>query len=250
MINIMKADVYRLLHSPIFYGYMLVMVLIEIIGFYVMTSVDLSFGSQYHAPTMAIGNFNEALSDIGNLPSRLTYFVFMIFIIIVCQEFSEQTLRNTLTGGTSKLTFVMAKYLTLLLAFTGTAFILCGLTIVMAVIKFGTDGVELSGTILSPLMMSVGSGFVTTIIYTLAMLILSMTRNLISAISFVLIYPTFVTMLSNYLGWSGLRYLNFSDFGSQLTHLNSVSLPYLIIAVLVIVVSLFASYRFLKIREL
>lgn len=104
MINILKADLYRLSKSKSFYFYWLFISLT-----YLLTILSKSAGGVVIGAPIAATN---AKLDIEQVTMNFTYYflsLFLIYGVIVC-DFGEKTIKNTISSGISRKKYYLSKY--------------------------------------------------------------------------------------------------------------------------------------------
>lgn len=111
MINMMKADLYRLTKTKGFYIFWAVILLTYLINIVVKDFGGVTFGS---GPSLIPENLKM---DIGSVAMNFNFYFFSIFPVfgIVIAEFSEHTIKNTITSAISKQKYFLSKYVFALL---------------------------------------------------------------------------------------------------------------------------------------
>lgn len=110
MINMFRADFYRLTKSKGFYIFWVLSVATFLISVICKSSGGISFG----APLV----FSEDIKmDVEQVARNFTYYFFLIMPVfgIIASEFSEHTVKNTITSSIGKSKYFISKYLFTLL---------------------------------------------------------------------------------------------------------------------------------------
>lgn len=110
MINMFRADFYRLTKSKGFYIFWIFSIFTFMISVIYHESGGISFG----APLV----FSEGIKmDIEQVARNFSYYFFLIVPVfgIIASEFSEHTVKNTITSSISKSKYFVSKYLFTLL---------------------------------------------------------------------------------------------------------------------------------------
>ncbi|GFH43417.1 hypothetical protein Hs30E_19680 [Lactococcus hodotermopsidis] len=248
MLNLIKSDFYRLMRSKGFYITVIVEILITLAFFYLLTADISSSGTVKIEQTSGglIQSLKGTMSGMGSATTQISYFAISLFVILVGHEFSMQTFKNSLTSGISKTSFVLGKYVTTLLAFMLIAATMFVTYFLAGMMKFGSGDTNIPKLLGEMVFMTIGNGLILSILFAIAMLILVVTHSSVAAIAFAIIYPAVIPTVLFVVKVDVLKYLSFLSYGWQLDELSKDSLPYLIIGLVVIVVSLVSSSLILK----
>ena len=105
MINMMRAELYRLTKSKSFYVFWIGSVLTFLISVIYQSPGGISFG----AP---LDYSDDIKLDIVQTAMNFTFYFFLIIPVfcIISSEFSEHTIKNTITSAVSKKKYFTAKY--------------------------------------------------------------------------------------------------------------------------------------------
>lgn len=257
MIRLMKADMYRLLHTKGFY-----VTLIGTILFSIVNVLSQSVGS--------VGVSNETGKDIlqaseiqWNLKlavqfstfssAFLVYFLIGIFVILLGYEFSQKTYKNSLTSGVSRLTFIVSKYLIQVFAFTLISISFYTSAAITAYVKYGIGTTKMVSFIWETLILAIATSLLISVVFSLSSVILTATQSTVISAVFVVIYPLCIQLLTLLTKADFLKYFDF--FGTvQLIGLGEINgsdlIPYIVISFLTIVLSLIGSTLIIRNKEL
>lgn len=250
MLNLIKADFYRLLRSKGFYITILAAILYSLLIFFMSITRLESSGNVSIEQYALVTNLKETMAGMGSATTQLSYFAISLFVMIFGYEFSQQTYKNSLTVGISKLTFMLEKYLTCLLAFILITFVNFMTCFIAGWLKFGAGDTNVLKLFGKTIVMSIGNGLILSILFSVAMLVIILTHSTVSAIVFSLLYPAIIGSLMTLARIDKLSYISFLTYGIQLDEPSKASIPYAIIGVTVIVLSLLVSTLILKKKDL
>ncbi|GAX48199.1 ABC transporter permease [Pseudolactococcus reticulitermitis] len=253
MIRLMKADFYRLSRT---------------IGVYITLLVVVGFGilNTIFEAVASVGievDGGSGLDLVWNLPylmqntvtstPLLNYCFISIFVILIGYEFSLKTYKNSLTSGTSRMTFVLAKYVTELLVLILATFIFFMAVLMAGIVKYGLADVNLFSIFSDMFLFSLVMGLMVSVLFSLATLILILTQSSVIAAVFIVIYPLILQIIGLVSKWENIKYFDLFGF-PQMIGLNqltlSESLPYLLVGLIIILLSLVGSAFVIKHKEL
>ncbi|TCZ78400.1 hypothetical protein E0485_07810 [Paenibacillus albiflavus] len=257
MIRLMKADLYRLVHTKGIY-----IVLLAIIAF-VSVSVSaeqvgtMGVNSESALKSLYQGsstwNMAVALTSASFSSSILIYLFIAFFVVVLGYEFSQRTYKNTLTSGVSRVAFVISKYFTQLLTlFVGT-FLYYATTAVLAFFKYGTEGIMVGEVLTDALIAMVSLSFCVSVIFSLATLVLLLTTSNIISVVFIIIYPILIQLTYMLTKWDGLKYFDFYSLAQSigLSQIGGTELvPYILVSLATITISLIGGAIVIRHKEL
>lgn len=221
MINQLRADTYRLIHSVGFYVTLgLVIVYSALITKTKTVGGIMANGNEESLDRLARSNWT-ILNGIRGLTisaSLLMYMVIGLFIITIGYEFSQQTYKNTLISGISRSSFILSKYITLLITIfiSITAYFLT--TIIMSLILGRSLGASLPNLLSTSVLTDITITFFISIVFSMGILILVVTNSIVISSIFIVVFPIGVTTVRMLANWKWLKYIDF--FGAS----NEVSL--------------------------
>lgn len=117
MTNMMKADLYRITKSKGFYIFWIVNAILYLINIAGKDFGGISFGGPSFVP-------EDVKMDIGAVAMNFNFYFLSIFPVfsIIIAEFSEHTIKNTITSAISKHKYFLSKYLFAML-YTAAAYL-------------------------------------------------------------------------------------------------------------------------------
>ncbi|MBR6617427.1 MAG: ABC transporter permease [Oscillospiraceae bacterium] len=117
MTNMMKADLYRITKSKSFYIFWAVIIVTYLINIAAKDFGGITFGGPSFVP-------EDIKIDIGSVAMNFNFYFFSIFPVfgIIIAEFSEHTIKNTITSAISKHKYFLSKYLFAML-YTAAAYL-------------------------------------------------------------------------------------------------------------------------------
>lgn len=120
MINQIRADFYRQRHSI---GMLLLLIATVALGIgttWSKNTVGISTGGEKYAHKLSeiqgqSWTIRTGLQVGVASATSLIYFYIAVFVIVIGSEYSQHTLKNTLTSGISRMQFILGKYATILI---------------------------------------------------------------------------------------------------------------------------------------
>lgn len=105
MLNLIKADFYRMTKTKGFYLYWIMMVVIYAITIVMKSPGGINLGA------VAIIDSSATL-DVGQLSANFTFYYLMLFNVfaIAVSEFSEKTIKNTISSAISRKKYYITKF--------------------------------------------------------------------------------------------------------------------------------------------
>lgn len=256
VINQLRADAYRLTRSTGFY-----IMLVLVVSYNALITKTKWFGG-------IVGNVSEKASDHlthtswsmidgvqgSTISAGLLMYVLMgLFVIIIGYEFSQQTYKNTLISGISRLQFILSKYVAMLISILMTIAVYFITTIVTSLIfgrRVGTSWIHL---------LSVGSSatiaitFFISIVFSMAILLLMFTNSVIISSFFIVIFPVAVMILHTRANWKWLKYIDFFSASNRIS-LGNMSIvefsPYVLTCGIILIVCIGLSLLIIREKEL
>lgn len=213
MLNQLRADTYRQLHTWGTYIVLAITILFSIL----ITSSESVGGLMVSTDDTTMDRLNHgAWSVLTGLKSAtlsstvLLYIDIAIFVIIIGQEFSKQVYKNTLITGITRLGFIVGKFIMMLgnililtLIFYGTA----AITGKLAGRSLGTSGLKLGQTIGN---MTLTVAFFISVIFSLGVIMLVLTNSVVAATVGIVLWSILIGILASLSNWTWLKYLNFT----------------------------------------
>lgn len=221
MINQIRADFYRQRRS---------------IGmlFLLIATVALGIGTTWNKITVGISTGGEEyahkLSEIQRQSwtirtglqagvtsaTSLIYFYIAVFVIVIGSEYSQHTLKNTLTSGISRLQFILGKYVTILIdiiLLTLCYFITILLTGLALGRKPGANWGILGKDVA---VMTISVSFCISVIISLGIILLIIAKSLVIPAVVIVIWPVVIGLVEFTAKWKWLEYFDFVGFGEQI----------------------------------
>ncbi|MBR3971030.1 MAG: hypothetical protein IKJ87_08125 [Ruminococcus sp.] len=106
MLNLIKADLYRITKTKGFYLYWAIVLVTYIVNIAYKSYGGISLGAPLE--------YDESLQiDIGAVAMNFTFYFLNIFPVfsIICGEYSEHTIKNSISSTISKKNFFISKYI-------------------------------------------------------------------------------------------------------------------------------------------
>ncbi|WP_445343268.1 ABC transporter permease [Bifidobacterium sp. ESL0819] len=148
--------------------------------------------------------------------SSLIYFYIAVFVIVIGAEYSQHTLKNTLTSGISRIQFILGKYATILIDIV--LLTLCYfITILITGLALGRNpGVDWGILCKDVAVMTLSVGFCISVIISLGIILLIITKSLIIPAVVIVIWPMLISLVEYAFKWNWLKYFDFPGFGEQI----------------------------------
>lgn len=257
MIRLMKADLYRLVHTKGIY--IVLLAIIAFVGISVSSEIVGTMGvksesaMESRSQGSSTWNMAVALTSASFSSSILIYLFIVFFVVVLGYEFSQRTYKNTLTSGASRIAFVISKYFTQLLTlFVGT-FLYFATTALFAFLKYGTEGIIVGDVLRDTVIAMVSLSFCVSVIFSLATLVLFLTTSNIISVVFIIIYPILIQLTYMFTNWEGLKYFDFYSLAQNigLGQIGGTELvPYILVSLATIVISLIGGTIVIRHKEL
>lgn len=221
MINQIRADFYRQRHSI---GMMLLLVCTVALGIWSTwskTTIGISTGGpEYSHRLLEITNktwtVKTGMQTGAVSATTLIYLYIAVFVIVIGCEYSQRTLKNTLTSGISRIQFILGKYVTILadiLLLTLCYFI----SILVTGLALGRKpGATWAVLCRDTATMTVSVGFCISVIISLGIVLLVLTQSTVLPAVLIVVWPILIGLLVTNLDWKWLKYLDFVGFGEQI----------------------------------
>lgn len=220
MINQIRADFYRQGRTL---GILILAILIAAYSA-ITCGLEAPGGIMVNEPTNLINQLvakNWTISDgvkgVTLSSSVLMYLFIALFVIAVGYEFSQHVYKNTLVTGISRLGFVLGKYFVMLIdIFLGVAwyYLVALLTGIMAGRKLGTSVAHLATFTCTALLVTT---FFISVVFSLAMVLLVITKSLVSAAVFIVVWPVIIAIVGVMSKWHWIVYFDFFSAASGIS---------------------------------
>ena len=258
MINQIRADFYRQRRSIGMLILLIATVALGIVTTWGKTTIGMSTGGEeYNDKLLAIEGrswtVRTGLQVGAASTSLLIYFFIAVFVIVIGAEYSQHTLKNTLTSGISRIQFILGKYVTIL-----TDIILLTLcyyiTILLTGLALGRKPGASWGILCKDVaVMTLTVGFCISVIISLGIILLIITKSLVIPAVVIVIWPILIGLVELTAKWQWLKYLDFVGFGEQIV-LNTLKADqvwiYTGVSVGVVLVAIFGSALIISKQEI
>lgn len=254
MFNQIKADYYRQRHT---WGVYVVLVLTLVFSS-LITANESTGGIMINTDSMS--NFGTAQwSILTGLKSAtlsttvLLYIDIAIFVMVIGQEFSKKVYKNTLISGTSRLSFIVGKFATMLIDILGLTFSYYGMVMLVSHLAGRTAGASTLTLIRTWGLMTLTVAFFISVIFSIGVIILVTLSSVVVAVVFVILWPFLIAILANFSHWQWLKYIDFTDVAQAIAlgTLKVESLwPYIGTSIGVLIVAIVGSAIIMQRKEL
>lgn len=202
MLNMMRADAYRLFHSKGFYITQIFMILVATIN--ILTASLFMIGGNDGLSTFQDANQKltwtgvQCVKAMTSEASMLIYFLLPLFIMTIGFEFSRQIYKNPVSSGMSRLNYFVSKYLVfVIVAFSQFVFYYF-FVFIAGGIKNGFG--HASGTFVSKFAGTIGIQFVEiNAIFAITVLVMYLFFSTITAVVTTIILPMILTVVIDIL---------------------------------------------------
>ena len=227
MINQIRADFYRQIHTIGMY----IMFVLTII-YSAMTTLAQNVGgvtvhgdSDQFAQVAAKSWSILTGIKVANMGDTMLLYVFIgVFVIIFGYEFSQKVYKNTLISGISRLQFVLAKYLVMLLDL-----------LLLFAVNF------------------VAATFFVSVIFSIGVFLLVLTGSIMIPAIVVVVFPLIIGVLHVLGEWDWIKYIDFfgvaQNIGVGGMKVSALP-PYIAVSLVLLVVMIGSSALMLRNKEL
>ena len=242
MINQIRADFYRQIHTTGMY----IMLVLTII-YAATTTLGQSVGGVTvrgdSGQFAQVGGKSWSVLTgikVATMGETMLLYVFIgVFVIVFGYEFSQKVYKNTLISGISRLAFVLAKYLVMLLDLL-LLFAVNFLTVLMAGLVAGRPLGGSLGTLFGTFSLSfVAATFFVSVIFSIGV--------------FLLVFPLIVSVLHVLGEWDWIKYIDFfgvaQNIGVGGMKVSALP-PYIAVSLVLLVVMIGSSALILRNKEL
>ena len=221
MINQIRADFYRQRRSIGMLILLIATVALGIVTTWGKTTIGMSTGGEEYAHKLSeieeqSWTIRTGLQAGVASASSLIYFYIAVFVIVIGAEYSQHTLKNTLTSGISRIQFILGKYVTIL-----TDIILLTLcyyiTILLTGLALGRKPGASWGILCKDVaVMTLTVGFCISVIISLGIILLIITKSLVIPAVVIVIWPILISLVEYAFKLNWLKYFDFVGFGDQM----------------------------------
>lgn len=256
MLNQIRADGYRQLHSMGIY----VVLLITVIFSTLITSGQSVGGIMINADSASMNELSEGnWSILTGLKSAtlsstvLLYLYIAIFIIVIGHEFSQKTYKNTLVSGISRLQFILSKYVMILLDVFVMTLCYFLAALITGKVMNRSWGVEIVEVIRNLGEMTLVIGFFISVIFSIGVILLVLSNSIVISAVFIVLWPILIALVAMMTTWKWLKYFDFMGVAQRIA-LGSLKVsqvgPYILISLAVLVVAITGSALIIGRKEL
>lgn len=218
MINAIRADFYRLLHTKGFFITQIALILIIIVSVFTQAlgSAGVMTEQLKHLQSGALDlkwDSYQTVIAMSTMAAYLIYFSLPLFVMILGYDLTKKTYKNQLAIGISRWYFFMSKYLIFLLISACQFIFYYGFTFLAAGIRygFGTPPENFWGDLLRMM----GIQFITfQAIFAIALLLLTLTFSNVSAVIGVIVTSMVLGIISAVL--PKVEWLKYFDFQTNI----------------------------------
>ncbi|MEN2326271.1 ABC transporter permease [Lacticaseibacillus paracasei] len=191
---------------------------------------------------------------VANMGETMLLYVFIgVFVIVFGYEFSQKVYKNTLISGISRLAFVLAKYLVMLLDLL-LLFAVNFLTVLMAGLVAGRPLGGSLGTLFGTFSLSfVAATFFVSVIFSIGVVLLVLTGSIMIPAIVVVVFPLIVSVLHVLGEWDWIKYIDFFGVAQNISVGGmkvSALPPYIAVSLGLLVVMIGSSALMLRNKEL
>ncbi|MFC6261272.1 ABC transporter permease [Levilactobacillus fujinensis] len=254
MFNQIKADSYRQLHTRGSYIILALTVLLSVL----ITAFESTGGIMINADTMqefegSRWSVMTGLKSATLSSTMLLYIDIALFVIVIGQEFSKKTYKNTLISGISRIGFILGKFVTMLLDILFLTLIFYGVVILTSLLAGRDGGASLMSLVRTLGLMTVTIGFFISVIFSIGVIVLVLANSVVTATICMALWPILIAILSNFTSWRWLRYINFTGVAQQIT-LGTLKIdalwPYIGVSFGVLILTIVGSALIIQRKEL
>lgn len=253
-----RADLYRLLHSKGFY--ITEAVLIFAISLSIMTKTAGTMGANTQdlekfqiASQAKVWNSITSVSAMSSMASILIYLILPLFIMTIGFDFSRKIYKNPLSSGMTRINYFISKYFVFLVLiflqfvfYYGTIFIVSGL-------KNGWGNP--SSYFLHKIIFTIGLQVISLLaIFAISIFIMYLSFSTVASIIFTIVFPLIISIISavfKHTTW--LKYFDFqlNMNSAYFMHYSSTSSAYFFLyALATILVCLVSAYLVFQRKDL
>lgn len=254
MLNMARADMYRLFHSKGFYITQILMIIVATISILTSTLGTIGgdsdgFDNFQTASQKVMWTGVQSVKAMSSETSFLIYFILPLFIMTIGFEFSRKVYKNPLSSGMTRLNYFISKYVVFLLI-SACQFIFYYLFIFLAGgVKNGFG--KITGHFLVKLLQTSSIQLLEmSAIFAISTLVMYLFFSTITAVVTTIILPMIITILAVIVTkqhWLG--YFNFQSNidSAYFTHYTSGQMSQLLVTgfgtIIVCLVLAFLSFR-------
>ena len=221
MINQIRADFYRQRRSIGMLILLIATMALGIVTTWSKTTIGITTGGEEYAHKLSeiagqSWTIRTGLQAGVASASSLIYFYIAVFVIVIGAEYSQHTLKNTLTSGISRIQFILGKYATILIDII--LLTLCYfITILITGLALGRKPGAGWGILCKDVaVMTLSVSFCISVIISLGIILLILTKSLVIPAVVIVIWPMLIGLVEYAFKLNWLKYLDFVGFGEQI----------------------------------
>ncbi|WP_143463566.1 ABC transporter permease [Levilactobacillus enshiensis] len=254
MLNQIKADSYRQLHTWGSYIVLALTVLLSVL----ITVYESTGGIMIKAATMQEFESSKwtvmtGLKSATLSSTMLVYIDIALFVIVIGQEFSKKTYKNTLISGISRLGFILGKFFTMLLDILFLTLIFYGVVVLSSLMAGRAGGASLMSLVRTLGLMTVTISFFISVIFSIGVIVLVLMDSVVIATVFMALWPILIAILVSFTNWHWLKYIDFTGVAQQIT-LGALKVdalwPYIGVSVGVLILTIVGAAMVIQRKEL
>ena len=256
MLNQIRADGYRQLHTLGIYIVLLVTVIVSAL----ITSGQSVGGIMINADDIRMNELSKSdWSILTGLKSAtlsstvLLYLYIAIFIIVIGHEFSQKTYKNTLVSGISRLQFILSKYVMILLDVFVMTFCYYLTALITGKVMNRLWGGEIGEISRNLGEMTLVIGFFISVIFSVGVILLVLSNSIVVSAVFIVLWPILIALVAMMTTWKWLKYFDFMGVAQRIA-LGSLKIdqvgPYIVTSLVVLIVAIVGSALIVRRKEL
>lgn len=256
MLNQIRADGYRQLHTLGIY----IVLLVTVIFSALITSGQSVGGIMINADDIRMNELSKSdWSILTGLKSAtlsstvLLYLYIAIFIIVIGHEFSQKTYKNTLVSGISRLQFILSKYVMILLDVFVMTFCYYLTALITGKVMNRLWGGEIGEISRNLGEMTLVIGFFISVIFSVGVILLILSNSIVVSAVFIVLWPILIALVAMMTTWKWIKYFDFMGVAQRIA-LGSLKIdqvgPYIVTSLVVLIVAIVGSALIVRRKEL
>lgn len=222
MLNFIKADFYRLIHTKSFWIAEAIITVMAFISVVSVANLVVQVNGAAPDSSQEVASALTGYAAISqSLSSILMYYTLPLIILVLGSEYSKGTLKNVITTGISRTGYFIGKFLSFAAVLLFQILWIVLISFVVGTISGGTGFSEASA-ISNVIYYIFGMWIILLAISTVTLLALYLTKNTAVSVIVSIVWPLVITMAHMFKGdWEIFSYL---DFGSALDQVTATTL--------------------------
>lgn len=256
MRNQLQADLYRQRHTHGLIYTSLIMIVLAILVTYYRIVGGVLIAAPMSIRQHLYGTHWTVLDGIRSgfmFSTNLLYVLISVFVIVIGYEFSYGVYKNSLITGISRLQFILAKYCMILIDLLMILF-LYNASIMLTGLALGRPlGESWSQLLLETTGILLTASFFMSLIFSIAILVLIVTRSVISGAVLIVVWPLLIAFAQRNTHWDWLKYGDFFTTSSDIAFgvtTGAKILPYFCASLGLLLLTTIASTLLIRKQEL